>query len=125
MTANQTFRGKVDLAIAGAEYFKQAAALTVTTPGVEQTLISEIVDPGKTVNLLIFHLTCNTQGSYKIELDGALIGSGRTGSGSPNSVFKWKPFKVAIAGETIIVKYTQITGRASSNIEAYLQGREI
>jgi hypothetical protein len=107
----------------GDAFFKEAQ--TVTTPGVTQTIISEVVPTGKTVNILKVDLSCRLEGRFDVKIDSLIIGSGRTSPGSPNAVFDWRPFREAQTGETIKIEFTAMSTRPATDVEAYLQGREL
>ncbi len=105
----------------GAPFF--ADAQTLTTPGVEQTLITTIVPVGKTRHLSKLVVSCSTRGAFIIEAGGSVIGSGRTGAAEKNSVFEWVPRREVAAGVTIDVKHTAASGPVS-DIEAYLMAAD-
>jgi len=120
-----TSRPSVELVSSGIKYFKKA--ITTTTPGIEQTLISDTILVGKTVNLLHLQLSCREQATFRILIAGSQVGSGRTGPGGDRNIFfPWTPDEVAIAGSLVEVKFLQMSARPNSvDVEAYLTGREV
>lgn len=94
----------------------------VTTPGVEQTLLSYTVPVGKTLNLLEVKVICRQETTVKIEGDSALIGSLRTGAAIPNGYFSYRIARSFISGKIIEVKATARSGSPVADIECYLQG---
>jgi hypothetical protein len=121
--STQTFRGKVDQSIAGDDFFKDIQ--TVTTPGAEQTILNETVGVGKQINLLQLFVTCRMDGFYRVYIDTTVIASGRTGAATPNCYFNWTPYRKAIAGEQIMIKFTSRSDKPVSDLEAYLHAREV
>lgn len=119
----QTFRGKSSPDTSGVRFFESTQ--TVTIPGTEQTLISETVGAGLNINLLDCQVSCVREGLLKIYVNSAVIGSARTGPGNPNALFLWTPFHTVLVGETIAVKFTASSWTPVTNVEVYLQGREI
>jgi hypothetical protein len=106
---------------AGAPFHEDAQ--TQTTPGVEQTLISFTVGAGLSRNLNRARVVCRHRVKYNIEVNGQVVGSGRTGAGNLTDDFIWLPgFPVA---QSILVelKATQ-SGGPATDIEAYLMGNE-
>lgn len=105
----------------GAAFF--ADAQTLTTPGVEQTLITTTVPVGKIRHLSKVIVSCSTRGAFVIEAGGSVIGSGRTGAAEKNTFFEWVPRREVAAGVTIDIKHTAASGVAS-DIEAYLMAAD-
>lgn len=95
---------------------------TLTTPGLEQTLISYTVPAPFHFNLLSMQLACRSEASFKIYGDGSLIGSGRTGAAAPNVNFPYRVARTFLSGKIIEVKATARDGSAVAAIEAYIQG---
>lgn len=95
-------------------------ASTVTTPNIEQTLISETVSAGKTYALKSVRVTCRRDLKYEVYVDSVLAGSGRTGAGNLNDDFIFSSAFNANAGEDIEVKVLASAGPAS-DVEVYLQ----
>ncbi len=98
---------------------------TVTTPGTLQTLWSETVPVNHVYNLIILDVVCRQEGSYTLSMAGAVIASGRTGPGQANIKFSWYPFRQAIAGQLIELKFLGMAGKPIVGVEAYLQARDI
>lgn len=121
--ATQTFRGKASPDLSGIEFLKKF--IGTTTPGSEVTIISYTVPANTQVNLLQLNITCNTSGVFKVFLDSDQVGSGRTGAAAKNVLFTWPPFKKVDAAVVVAVKYESEAHTPATEIEAYLQGREI
>ena len=94
----------------------------VTTPGLEQTLLSYTVPVSKTLNLLAINVACRQEALIKIFGDGALIGSGRTGPASPNFNYPYRVARSFVSGKIVEVKATARSGSAIASIESYAQG---
>jgi hypothetical protein len=120
---NQTFRGRVDQTTIGVPFNKKFEG--VTTPGVKQTLINETIPASKKVNLLQLFVTCRLEGKIEIEVDGVNIGSGRTGAGKPDFHFSWLPYEEVPTGKVLKVFFTASSWRPSTDVEAWMQAREI
>lgn len=97
-------------------------AVDVTTPGIEQTLLSYVVPAGKTLNLLNVLTICRTETTFKIEGDGSQIGSGRTGAANANVNFPYRVARSYTSGKLVQVKATSRSGSSVADIECYLQG---
>jgi hypothetical protein len=108
---------------AGDPYFKDVQ--TTSTPGTEQTLYTETIGAGIDVNLFAVYVICRQEGSYKVQINSDIIASGRTGAAQSNVYFRWQPFRTVEAGQTLSVKFTAMTGKPASDVECYIQGREI
>ena len=100
------------------------SAEAVVTPGVEQTLISYLVPVGKVHNLHQVVLSCRVTGSFRVEIDGSLMGSGRTGAASPNSSMSFVPTLSLSEGTLVEVKYCSAAGSLLQRVEAYAQAAE-
>lgn len=118
-----TFRTQGSLLESGTRYFKKA--LDTTQPGVEKTLISDTVAVGNQINILQCDVSCRHEGLIKIYVAGAVVGSKRTGPGNVNETFFFNPYHEASAGDTIEVKFEAAAFRPVTDVEAYIQGREI
>jgi len=121
--SSQTFRGKSSPDISGNRFYEKNQ--TVTTPGVEQTLISETVGVGLNVNLIDCQVSCSREGVLKVYVENVVIASARTGPGNPNAIFLWNPYHSVLETETVEVKYLASNWNPVTEIEVYLQGREI
>lgn len=97
----------------------------LTTPGIEQTLITQLIPAGKLYNILQVTVVCRQEGAFKVLIDSDIIASGRTGAAQSNVSFSFRPYRVANEGETLELKFTGIAGKPSVDIEAYLQAREV
>jgi hypothetical protein len=94
----------------------------VTTPGIEQTLISYTVPAGKTFNLLNAMVICRFESKIRILGDGSQIGSGRSGAAVPNVNFPFRVARSYSSGKIVEVKATARSGSPVADIECYLQG---
>lgn len=92
-----------------------------TTPGTEQTLISETVPAGTIRELSRITTVCRQEATGQIKVDGALIGSFRTGPAVPSGVFEWIPRYPVSAGQEIEVLFTARTGAPISTVDCHLQ----
>lgn len=101
------------------------SAQTISTPGTEQTLITSTVPAGKVYKLSMAIVTCRQRAEYVIDIDGAIIGSGRTGASNLKDLFPWSPRRSVAAGETVSLKFTAASDTVPSNVEAYLMGSEL
>jgi hypothetical protein len=100
-------------------------AQSVTTPGIEQTLISTTVPALKLRKLKKVIVTCRQPGKYKIDDGSVIIGSGRTGAANLDSEFKWEPRRDITAGTTLNVKFTADSASPASDVEAYLMASDL
>lgn len=98
---------------------------SLTTPGSEQTLITQVIPAGKQYNLLQVTVVCRQEGSFKVLIDSDIIASGRTGAAQSNVSFAFLPYRIANASETLELKFTGMAGKPAVDVEAYLQAREI
>jgi hypothetical protein len=96
----------------------------VTTPGVQQTLIDVSVPGGFTRKLTEVVVVCRSHGSYIVESDGAIIGSGRTGPATPKDVMTWNPRRSIPATKDIKVKFTADSAAPVSNVESYVMATD-
>ena len=97
----------------------------VTTPGITQTLINHTVAVAKKNYLLQLFISCRIEGVYEIFVDSQLVGSGRTSASTPNDFYSWRPYQLAEAGEIVKVEYTGMVGRPVSDIECFMQARNV
>lgn len=97
----------------------------VSTPGIEQTLITSVVPASKKrlVNKLI--VTGRHPGTYKLDDGSDIIASGRIGPGNLVSRFVFAPRPDYAAGTTLTLKYTALSGTPASDIEAYFMASDL
>lgn len=112
--------GNVSIGEPGDPLFQDFSGLS--TPGIEQTLISYTVPAGKTLNLLAVYVISRQESTFKIEGDSALIGSGRTGPANPMGLFEYRIARSFSSGKLINIKASVRAGAAPGDIECYLQG---
>lgn len=102
----------------GQDFF--ASIETATTPGVQQTLITDI-NPGPVKrNIMQVSVSCRFEGKAEIRINGTIIGSMRTGGSTPNPSFKWSVPKPYATGETLTVTFKSRTGSPISDVECYV-----
>lgn len=125
MTAsNQTARSRPSATAAGDRVFEVAD--TVTTPGIEQTIIAYTVPAGFSVNFLRVDIATQFEGDWIIYHEADIVGAGRTGPARPSpSGIEWVPYESVVAGDTFEVKFTQDSYRPATEIKAFLQGRKL
>lgn len=109
----------VDTPAGGGEVYFNFDGLS--TPGVEQTLISTTVPADTTRRLDLAVMVSRFEGTFRIYADSELIGSGRTGPGQKAS-FAWDPKRPFLEAAVIELKFTQRQNSPPQNIEAYLMG---
>lgn len=97
----------------------QESGSDLTTPGIEQTIISVTVPASKLWKMRDARVVCRAHGTFVILIDGVLAGSGRTGPGQPNGKFPWSPFIRAEAGQLVEIKFLETVG-PECDLEAYL-----
>lgn len=93
----------------------------VTTPGVEQTLITEAVPAGVRRHLHSVVVACRMEGRFLVLAGATVVGSGRTGAAAPNARFVWSPPRAFPAATALSLKFTARPGSAIADLEAYLQ----
>lgn len=107
----------------GDEHYKEAQSST--TPGSEQTVLTDDVVPsGKLRKIHLVALSTPFTGCVRIFKDSTLIGSGRIAAGEINFQFNWLPPRSIAAGEQVIIKFEQISGKPSSDLEVYLMAED-
>jgi hypothetical protein len=99
-----------------------AEANTVTTPGIEQSILSYTVPASMSLNLYAIKFICRQSCTFQVYGDSALIGSGRTGPSENNIYFDYRIARQFSAGKIIEVKTTARTGLPATEVEVYLQG---
>lgn len=102
-----------------------SSGVVVSTPGTSQDLITSTVPIAKVRKLTQATVVCRQHGFYRVTLDGAIIGSGRTGPANNKDSFTWSPRLNASAGQIMKVTFTALTGSSVSDVEAYLMGSDI
>lgn len=106
--------------VTGNPFYYEAEA--TITPGVQQTLLNFTVPASEIRVLHLLQISCRFEGDFRVELDGALIGSGRTSPAEPNAVFTWAGGRTADENLDVEVKFTSRTGAPNTEkVEAYLQ----
>lgn len=90
-----------------------------TTPGVEQTLI-DFNTAATILDLYQARVVCRFEGSWRLEMGGALIASGRTGAAVPSSPFPFLPPRPVSPGVNIKLTFISRAGSPIADLEAYL-----
>lgn len=97
----------------------------VSTPGVEQTLITDTVPVGKKRRMSKIYMTGRQPGTYKLEDGSGIIATGRIGAARLVDTFSWEPRVELVAGTTITLKFTSLSGTPASDIEAYVMASDL
>ena len=101
----------------GTAFFDYQTA--TTTPGTEQTLISVTVPASTTRSITRVRVSCRQRLTYKLEVDGIEIGSGRVGAGQYTDDLVFVPNYDVAENLDIVLKVTQTQGKAT-DVEANL-----
>jgi hypothetical protein len=94
----------------------------LTTPGIEQTIITSVVPALTTRVLTSLRISTSRRGTYRILADAVKIGGGRLNPSKTESEFLWAPGREIAAGVTIRVRFETYTGSLASDLECYLMG---
>lgn len=105
----------------GASFYIDAEGTAVADT--EVTLITYLVPAGKTLKLKNINATGTFESEVKIKVDGALIGSGRTGPANHNFNYNFDPRREVAEGKTLTVTIKQRANTPDCATEAYLQAR--
>ena len=87
--------------------------IDLSTPGIEQTLASDVVTVGKTRLVSKIKVSCFQPGTWIARADSDIIASGRTSAGQPDSFIDIQPRRSIAATSTFTLKFTARTGPAS------------
>lgn len=97
-----------------------------TTPGTPQTLISEVVPAATTRNLDSIQVKLGQDASWRLEVAGTLVASGRTGPAHKESYFPFPFPQPMTAGQTYELILTQRSGSpANEDVEAYIFSTDV
>lgn len=107
----------------GDPFFLDASMLS--TPGIDQTLLSYTVPVGQKLYLSTLSSSLRIEGFLKVLLEGSLIGSARSGAAKPDVSFTWSPRREVLPGETVQVVYRQRASSPIVEIAAHLMGLTI
>lgn len=121
--SNQTFRGKLSPELSGDPYYIDYAG--VTTSGSTTTIATIVVASGFQLYLLQANCTCKMPITYQIKIDGVMVASGRTMSANPNADFYFSPYRLVDEGEELKIEFSADGGKPNSDVEFYLQARQI
>jgi len=97
----------------------------VTTPGIEQTIITSTVAAGIERKLTKISVTGRHPVTYKLDNGSDIIASGRIGPAKLVDIFRWEPRYTLSAGATLSLKITALSGSPASDIEAYVMASDI
>lgn len=100
------------------------SASTITTPGVQQTLISYSVPATKTHALHRVVVSCRQDGKAVLEVNSVIVGVMRTSPSKIDSFFVWTPPQVVATGILIELKFTSRSGSAASDLDAFIMADE-
>lgn len=95
-----------------------------TTPGVLQTLLTEVVPVGKIRGLTRVNVRCRQEGVANIYADSVFIGSISTGASTPNATFEFTPKYLVSAGLVIKVEFISRTGSPIVTVDGHLQAQD-
>jgi len=105
--------------VAGESYHLSSQGLT--TVGVLQNLITDVVPVNIERQLSQIIIICRQDGAGFIYADNVLIGSVRTGAANPNASFTFSPRYLAQTGQTIKIDFRSQAGCPISDIECHFQ----
>lgn len=117
--------GYLPISISEAGTGDYLSATTQTTPGAAQTLIDDLVPAGKTRKITQSTVVSRTYGKYIVTVNGAIIGSGRTGPEKTKDVFTWNPRYTAVAGDEVKLIFTAHSDSPINDVEAYIMSSDI
>lgn len=98
---------------------------TVSTPGVEQTLITAVVPVNKARKISQVFVSASHSGRWTLDDGSIIIGSGRTQSGKHDSIFIFSPRPQYGSGTVFNLKFTANLWTPATNVDAYLFGSDI
>jgi hypothetical protein len=96
-----------------------------STPGVEQTVVDCTVPADKWRYLHRLVVDCRLESQFKIEVDGAVVGSGRTGPARPQGGMVWTPGRIVYPGSRILAKITLRPSPVAPEIGVWLQSSDL
>lgn len=85
------------------------------TPGLEQTIVNEVVPSAKDWFIYKVQIDCRFEGFFEIFKDSLQIGSGRTGPASPNVEYLFPPAYQLLVGEAFVIKFTSRIGTPNTS----------
>jgi len=97
----------------------------LSTPGIEQTLISSTVPVGKSRNMSKIYMSGRQPGTYTIDDGTNIIGTGRIGPSNLVSTFRWEPRLELVSGTSTNLKFTSLSGTPASDIDAYYMALDV
>jgi len=99
--------------------------LTISTPGTEQTLVSDVVTAGKTRLISVIKISCFQPGTWIARNGSDIIGSGRTSAGNPDSFIEIIPRRSLAALSNFTLKFTARTGGPATDVTYHVMATEI
>jgi len=105
----------------GTPLFEEASK--ITTPGIEQALISITTTAITRIQKVM--CTCRQPGVLNVYADGNLVGSKRLNAANINAEISWTPWREIVSGKDIEIKYKASSNRGASDVEAYFMGSVI
>lgn len=81
-----------------------------TTPGTTQTLISEVVPPGKTWRIRGVEVVSRAYGAFTATIATASFKVGKTGPAEPTVMMPCRPYEIAEAGQVVALDFLQAQG---------------
>jgi hypothetical protein len=97
----------------------------ITTPGLEQVLISQVIPASITRYLSQVIVVCRIEGMFKIMLDGQMIGSGRTGAVQPNVSFGFAPSEELFGGSNLEVLFEARANSPAVSVECFIHASDL
>ena len=104
--------------VSGTPYFDDAQQLI--TAGIDQVLIEKTVPVGVTRSVMNVVVVARCYGAWTVDLDGAIIGAGRTGPGAGFGM-PFTPARPMQAGQTYRVTFTSRLNAPEQSVECFLQ----
>lgn len=98
-------------------------AVTTSTPGTQQILIQLTVPVGVLRSLTLALVVARFEGRWLVDVDGDVVGSGRTGPGQ-ESIFQWFPSRPVAAASIIRLLFTQRPNTPAAPIEGYMMASD-
>jgi hypothetical protein len=92
----------------------------VTTPGIEQIVISQVVPVGKSWKIYSASASCKSDLKVSLYKNTALINSSRNNPASSDAQILLLPYLSATAGDTIEIKLLSAGYNAASDVTSFL-----
>lgn len=111
------------LSVEGTPTFRDVQ--TVTDPGNEKQLLTWTIAASQTEILHQLYIVCRMESVWKLDIDGQVVASGRTGGSKPKDQFSFVPGRDVLTGETATLTLKSRTGSPIVDCEAYVQASVI